>query len=43
VIRAFLDRSVGPELPMYTTERLGTKRVVYTDKNAPAQKGKPTA
>jgi hypothetical protein len=24
VIRAFLDRSVGPELPMYTTEPTGT-------------------
>jgi hypothetical protein len=43
VIRVFLKVPLTPELPMYTTEPLGTKRVVYSDKNAPAQKGKPTA
>ena len=43
VIRVFLKVPLTPEPPMYTNEPLGTKGVVYTDKNAPAQKGKPTA
>jgi len=42
VIRAFLNRDFNLKLPAYTNEPLGTKRVVYTGKNAPAQKGKQT-
>jgi hypothetical protein len=37
VIRVFLKVPLTPELPMYTTEPLGTKRVVYTEKNAAAR------
>jgi len=36
VIRAFLDRSLDVNLPMYTTERLGTKGGCVQPNRAPA-------
>ena len=43
VIRLFLDRSLDVNLPMYTTERLGTKGGCVQPNQAPAQRGKAKA